>query len=268
MIVDVNTGLGHWPFARFLPDTAAKLARHLAREGVDLALVSAIDSALFPDPHLCNLELMEALAPFPSLVPLMTIDPSLGHWHDCLTRYRATDALNAVRILPNYHRYPLGAGFVDELARRLADDRPRGVLVIQMRVDDERNQYPLMQVPGVPVDEVTALARRIPHLPMLCLCAYRHEAIRLIRETENVSVDIAFVEHLDTLAGLLREAPAGRVLFGSHTPFLYTRATVMKLECSSIDDDAKQAVGSANAITLFAADKLDFRNSLEIAVNG
>lgn len=255
MLCDVNTSLGRWPFARFDQANAADLAAHLAAEGIGWALVSAIESVLFPDPHLPNADLAAAVAPHPSLVPLMTVDPTLGHWRRCLDGYRAAGCINAVRLVPNYHRYALDAPGVDDLAAALRT-ASHPVLVVQMRVDDERSQYPLMQVPGVPVDGVIDLARRHPDLPILCLCTYRAEAIRLGRETPNVFVDTAFIEYLDTLASLLAHVPPERVLFGSHTPFLYTRANVLKLREASVGAAALEAVGARNAARLFGLDHL------------
>jgi hypothetical protein len=250
MRIDVNTSLGHWPFMRFDQTCGADLARHLAEESIDRALVWSIDSVLFPEPHLCNLDLAEEISGHPSLIPLMTVDPSLSHWRNCLAHYRQMGPLNAVRIVPNYHRYPLDLPVVDELAETLIE-QPNPVLVVQLRVDDERGQYPLMMVPGVSVDDVVALAWRWPALPIVCLCPYRADALRLVRETDNVYVDISFVEFLDTLAHVTAEIPAGRLLFGSHTPFLYTRAAGMKLDCATIDRESLDAIAGGTAAALF-----------------
>jgi len=249
-LFDVNTALGRWPFATFEQDTAGELSDHLAAEGVDLALVSSIETALFPDPHIPNLELIDALESAPNLLPLVTLDPTLSHWRDCLDIYRDRVSLNAVRVLPNYHRYILDDPRLDELAVVLQEgDHP--VLVVQMRLEDERGQYPLMQVPGVPVAGIVALAQRHPSLSILCLCPYRPEAIELVRSTGNVFVDIAFVEFKDTLASLLAHIPADRILFGSHTPMLYTRAALMKMEHARADKAEIEAVSRTNALRLF-----------------
>lgn len=250
MLIDVNAALGHWPFMHFAQDTAGKLAQHLAAEGVGTALVSAIDAALYPDPHVCNLDLAEALTPYDNLLPLMTIDPTLSHWRECLAEYQQRSPLNAVRLQPNYHRYELAETCVDELVDALGESG-QPVLVIQMRLEDERNQYPLMQIPGVPVDAIIALAQRHADLRLVCLCPYRPEAIELLQSTDNVVVDTSFIEFMDTLASVLTRIPVDRLLFGSHTPFLYTRANVMKLECATISAADKHAIGSMNAATVF-----------------
>ena len=249
MLFDVNVSLGHWPFMRFEQNSAEKLSCHLEAEGVGRALVSAIDAALYPDPHVCNLELARAVEPHANLTPLMTVDPTLTHWRDCLDAYRRQGLLNAVRLLPNYHRYGLAAPCVNELAQAVSE--ASGVLVVQMRLEDERNQYPLMKVRGVPVWSVTSLAQRHPELTILCLCPYLPEAAELVRESKSVFVDTSFIELVDTLAEPLKRVPPSRVLFGSHTPFLYTRANIMKVQCASISDAEKESVAHENAERLF-----------------
>lgn len=250
MLIDVNCSLGWWPFQRFRQDTAGKLARHLASEGVSRALVSAVENVLYPDPHVYNRLLLKKLKPYPGLVPIMVLNPSLSHWQECLDAYDAAETGHAVKILPNYHRYSLDAPCVAALMEALAR-KPKRVLIVQMRVEDERNQYPPMKIPGVSVEEIIALANRFPKVRIVCLCSYRREAASLVKETENVYVDTAFLEFLNTLRFVTDKIPAGRLLFGSNTPILYTRSNIMKVRCAEIPRRDLRAISSANARRLF-----------------
>jgi predicted TIM-barrel fold metal-dependent hydrolase len=54
-----------------------------------------------------------------------------------------------------------------------------------------------------------------------------------------------------TIARILRDVPAEKILFGSHTPFLYTRATTMKTEYAEIDKKTLQMITEANARKIF-----------------
>lgn len=250
MLIDVNCSLGNWPFMRFAQDTPAKLAKHLAAEGVTTALVSALDNVLYPDFHTYNCILRKKLKPYPSLIPVMTLNPAMSHWRDSLAQYDAAETAHTVKIFPNYHRYSLTDPCVDQLMCALAK-RPKRTLIIQMRIEDERNQYPLMKIPGVPAGEIIQLANRYPRHNILCLCPYRAEAITLVRETKNVSVDISFCEFLNTLKTLLRDIPARRLFFGSNTPMLYTRAAGMKIKLAEIPKQAMRAITAQNARRLF-----------------
>lgn len=251
MLIDVNCSLGRWPFLSCRQRTPEQLASHLGACGIDRALVSSIEAVLDPDPHACNLELARALREQACLVPLMTVDPTLGHWHECLAQYRGLGLGHALRVVPNYHRYTLDTAGVDDLAQDLAAHG--AALVIQMRVEDERRQHPLMKVPGVDPTAVSALAMRHPGLRILCLCAYLGEVAALVERTPNVWVDIACVEFLNTVRKLLTKAPASRIVFGSHTPLLYTQANLMKLQHAEASAAEREMLAHQNAIDLIPA---------------
>ena len=247
MLIDVNCSLGFWPFLMEQQTSAAKLAKHLAAEGVTQALVSPLESVLCPDPHVPSLRLLGQLKKHPELIPVPVVDPSLTNWRECLGAYDEAGHSRAVKIIPNYHRYALDAGCVDELMAAMA----KRTLMIQMRVEDERQHYPLMKVPGVGVDHVVALANRCPRVPIVCLCPYLAEATRLVKETANVHVDLAFIEYTTTIKFALGRIPAKRLLFGSHTPLLYTRANVMKMQHADAPRRDVNAIAAGNAKRLF-----------------
>ncbi len=249
MIIDANVSLGHWPFRKFLPDSAAKLSKHLESEGVSSALVSAAEAGFCLDPDIYNKLLIRKLRPYSNLMPIMVINPSLSNWLKTLRRYVDSPEIKAVKILPNYHNYSLARKYVAELMNELTVGKIP--LLIQMRMEDERSHHPLLKVSGVDCKEVIKLAGRFPRIPILCLCPYFGEAALLVKETANIYVDISFVERLDTVASLLKEIPATRVLFGSHTPFLYTRSAIMKIKDASISRKDFNAIAFNNARRLF-----------------
>ena len=121
------------------------------------------------------------------------------------------------------------------------------LLIIQMRLGDERNQYPLLKVAGVDYKEIIKLANRFPEIPIICLCPYMREAILLVKETRNIYIDISFIETVNTVTALLKEIPATRILFGSHTPFLYTRSAIMKIKSAENSEKDLNAIMFNNA---------------------
>ena len=245
MIIDVNTSLGCWPFQRFDINSTKALAQRLHSAGITKALISSIDGILYPDPAACDAELLKVVKPTPMLIPVPTINPSLANWRKAME----TSGLKAVKIIPNYHNYPLADPLVEPFMRLLASKRIP--LMIQMRVDDERNQYPLMKIPGVACPAVIQLANTFREVPIVCLCAYLGEAVELVQKTENAHVDISFIETFQTLPALLRKIPADRILFGSHTPFLYTESAVMKLKAACLAVKPYKTIAYANARRLF-----------------
>jgi predicted TIM-barrel fold metal-dependent hydrolase len=248
MITDVNASLGHWPFQRFDVRTPHQLAAHLRKHGIGSAWVSAMDSVLHPDPEVHDVLLWNKLRPFRTLRFVKTVNPTLADWRESLDPWIKRRRVRIVKIFPNYHQYSLN----DRCARELADRLSNGgiPLLVQMRLEDERGHYPLMKVPGVACPEVVDLAARFPALPVVALCAYRAELPALAAGPRNLCIDLSFVESLDTVKTALTIIPARRLLFGSHTPFLYTRSAVMKLEYASLPKKHRHMIACANALRI------------------
>lgn len=249
-LTDVNVWLGHWPFQLFAVDTAGALARLLDAEGITRALVSAAEAAFLPDCAEANALLARRLKGSTGLIPVPVVNPAMGNWRDVLLRARDAGA-PAVKLLPGYHCYGLGDACSLELLEELARE-PLGPVMVQLRIEDERAHHPLCRIPGVDCGAVIEAARRFPSLVVVALCPYFAEAARLLAETENVCVDLSFVEHMRTVGSLLDGAPGGRrtegrVLFGSHTPFLYTRAATLKLDAPDVPASTREAIASGNA---------------------
>lgn len=244
-MIDINTALGHWPFMRFPQTTPAKLSRHLKKEGITQALVASIDAIFYPDPDVYNRLLAASLKSFPELLPVFTVNPVLANWEKIVESSR----IKAVKIYPGYHNYSLLSDQVYLLAGKLIENNMS--LMVQIRVEDERSHHPLCQIPPVPVADIVRFAEKYPSLPVICLCPYFAELIPLTSGNENVYVDISFVETMNTVNRVLKDVPAGKILFGSHTPFLYTRAAAMKTEYAEIDRKTYKMITETNAKKVF-----------------
>ena len=241
--IDCNVGFGRWPFARFAEDAPAKLDRLLADNGIEAALVSSIEAILYEEPEEWNRDLARRLRGYPRLLPVPVVNPRVRSAGSIV----AKPDLKAVKLIPNYHVYSLADDRTVELCGALAD---RGVpVLVQMRVEDERSHYELLKVPGVPVEDVIALARAVPNLAVVALGAYFAEAIPLAQA--GVYVDISFAETLDTLGQLCRKAPAERILFGSHAPWMYPRSAAAKLALATITEEQREAIRWKTASRLF-----------------
>ncbi len=247
-LIDVNASVGNWPFMNFPQRAPAGFSSAMEKEGIGISCVSATESILFPDPDIYDKKLFAKLKGSKSLIPVKTINPSLENWQESLETAVSEWGARIVKIYPNYHQYSLVNQQVVFMAAEL---EKRGIpLMIQMRVDDERNQYPLMKVPGVSWSEITILAANHPELQFIVLCSFKHEAVPMASHHKNIAVDISFIETGNTLRQITSEIPPEQVLFGSHTPFLYTKSAVMKVSCSDIEDRQKSLVSRENAIRI------------------
>ena len=250
MLIDVNVSFGNWPFQTFLQNSVAKLSKHLKSEGISLALVSSIETTLYPDPDVYNKSLLKKVKSYSNLIPVMVLNPALSDWKEKYEEYTDSQKFRVIKILPNYHNYLLSSKFVNDFMNELSKKK-NAVLIVQMRVEDERNQYPLLKVSGVDYKEIIKLANRFPGVSIICLCSCFREAVSLVKETKNIYIDISFIETLNivfkTNTALLKEIPAGRILFGSHTPFLYTRSAIMKVKSAEISEKDLNAIMFNNA---------------------
>lgn len=243
MILDTNTWVGHWPFQRLSPTTPAALARRLRAEGIDRAWTAAADAVLFPDPQQGNASWLPRVARVEGLVPVAVIDPTLPNWRRSLEACVRRWGARVVRIVPSYHRLDLADARLDDLVRAA-----EGLFAvsIQFRMEDERRHHPLMKVPPPPVDALLAFVRRHPQATFHVACAYLGEAVRLAA-AGNVVIEISSLEAMDTLRTAASRIPADRLCFGSHTPFYYTRAAVLKLRHADVDPATAAAVAAGPA---------------------
>ena len=244
-MIDTNVSFGPWPWMDFSSVAAQTLEAQLENEGIHEAWVSATESILFPDPDGPDDRLVAAFRSCPRMVPVKTINLAMGNWRESLDRALGPLGMRLVKIYPNYHQYSLVGPEAMALAALLAE---RGIpLLIALRVEDERNQYLLMKVASVPVQEIVTLAAIHPNLKVLALGAQVGEIATLTAGADNVFCDIAFAETGNVMDRLLALAPVGRIIFGSHSPFFYTRAAVRKLLGASLSEEAKRAIAFDNA---------------------
>lgn len=248
-LIDTNVHLGPWPFA-FLPSfTAAQLAAHLAAEGIDRAVVSPLAAALAPDPLPANRELFAAVRRTPALLPLPVVNPALAHWREQLDA-TAAGPLRAIKLLPPYHNYRLEAPrfapfFAAVAARRLK-------VVVETRLEDDRHRYHGLSVKSLTAKQLAPFLRRYSDLHPLVLGLGLPEIRELAKAGLTAfSFDTAFVEWIDSTATLAREFATDRVMFGSHTPFLVTRASLAKLATAKLPAPVRRAFSSRNAEKFF-----------------
>ncbi|MFC1479071.1 amidohydrolase family protein [Planctomycetota bacterium] len=247
MIIDTNMWLGQWPFHAKTDITPARLQELLRKEGIGKALVASRESVLIDDPENKNMDLLSQTKKLPDLLPVITVNPSLPNWKDKMPVY-IEEGIKAVKLFPNYHTYSLSEPFVRELMNICGNE---GILpILQMRLEDERSHHPSCIVPGVAADEIIASAHACPDVQLAVSCPYFDEAVSLVQETKNIHIDIAFTERLHTIPSLCKQIPAERILFGSHTPFLYTRAALMKAEDPDISNSDRKLITHKNITSL------------------
>jgi uncharacterized protein len=254
-LVDVNVSLSRWPTRQLPGDEPAALAAKLRANGVTEAWAGSFDGLLHKDVAAVNARLAEACRRETGVrfVPFGTVNPMLPDWEDDVRRCAEEHRMPGVRLHPNYQGYKLDHPAFARLLKLAAERK----LIVQLAVamEDERMMHPLLRVPPVDVGPLPALVRGTPGSRVVLLNALgtvKGDALLALRGAD-IYVEIAMLEGVAGLAGLLDKLPADRVLFGSHAPLFYPEAAALKLKESPLANAQLRAIRSVNARRLIPA---------------
>ena len=249
-IIDVNVHLSRWPTRRFPLDETASLVAKLRQQGVAEAWAGSFDGLFHKDLASVNARLAGECreAKGVRLVPFGSVNPLLPDWEDDLRRCADEHRMPGIRLHPNYHGYALDH---PEFARLLGLVAARRLVVsLALVMEDVRMMHPLLRVPPVDPAPLAALIERTPGLRLALLNVpgtLRGEALEKLLGAGEVYVDISMIEGVGGVANLLEGIPPGRVLFGSHAPFFYFEAALLKLKESTLTEPQVRAVREENA---------------------
>ena len=250
MTIDTNCFLGPWPFAEIPSRSGPQLAKYLRSAGIGRALVSHFGALFFPEPMASNNELLRAVRGMSALHPVPILNPALAVWPDHLEACAKAGVAGIVRIAPGYHNYRLGdprlKPFMAALAAR------GGRLIVQVRLEDERNGYFGLRLARVRARAVAHFLRSFPEHHVLCCGGYRNEIAEWSKQGSNFSADVSFAESLHTLESLRDLLPASRLLMGTATPLLSPHAQMAKLAEHRLSAGELELIGSRNARRLFS----------------
>ena len=249
-IIDVNVNLSRWPTRRFPLDETASLVAKLRAHGVAEAWAGSFDGLFHKDLAAVNARLAGECreAKGVRLVPFGSVNPLLPDWEDDLRRCAEEHRMPGIRLHPNYHGYALDH---PEFARLLGLAAERRLVVALAPVmEDARMMHPLLRVPPVDMAPLAALVERTPGLRLAILNApasLRGEALKTRLGAGEVYLDTSMVEGVAGVESLLEDIPPGRVLFGSHAPFFYFEAALLKFKESTLTEPQVRAVREENA---------------------
>jgi predicted TIM-barrel fold metal-dependent hydrolase len=256
-LIDTNVYLSHWAVRHSWAETPQLLVEKLQRHGVASAWVGSFEGALHTDIAGVNARLAEACARDGRAVlrAFGTVNPTFPDWEEDLRRCHEVHRMPGIRLFPNYHGYTLDdPRFVQllELGAR------RGLLVqIALSLEDERSQNPVLAVP--PVD-VAALGDRLKNIPaarvMLLNSGARvfagNNPLLGRLAAAGVRFEIATLETVAGIESLLQRVPGIRLSFGSHSPYFYLEAALLKLQESALTAEQLAAIIRGNATAALA----------------
>ncbi|NQV23880.1 MAG: amidohydrolase family protein [Rhodopirellula sp.] len=250
-IVDTNVSLFQWPFRRLPLDNVDLLVKKYRSLGIKQAWAGTFEGVLHRDVASANQRLTDACLKYAELIPIGSINPELPGWEEDLSRCREQHNMPGIRLHPNYHGYTLDDPRFLQLLK-LA--KAVGLFVqIAASIEDTRTQHPKLQMPDVDLAPLAEVVRHVPGVRVQIL-NYRPRGLVFdqLAKATNVFFDTARVNGTDGIPKLVKSLPAGRVLFGSHAPFLIPEAALIRVhESGQLDDSALRAVYANNADTAF-----------------
>ncbi|MFT4556827.1 MAG: amidohydrolase family protein [Planctomycetales bacterium] len=250
-IVDTNVSLFHWPFRRLPLDDTEALVKKYRSLGIAQAWAGSFEGVLHRDIAGVNRRLSEACLNWPELIPIGSVNPESPGWEEDLRHCCEKLSMPGVRLHPNYHGYTLDDPRFAQLLN-LATKAGRFVQ-IAATMEDNRTQHPKLVVQDVDLAPLVDVVKRIPGARVQLLnYKPRGPIFEQLAKTTNVMFDTARVDATDGIPKLVRSLLAGRVLFGTHAPFLIPEAALIRVhESGKLDDKALRAVYANNADSAF-----------------
>jgi predicted TIM-barrel fold metal-dependent hydrolase len=256
-LIDTNVYVSPWVVRDSAPGTPAQVVEKLIRHGVTSAWAGSFEGALHTDIAGVNARLAEACARDGAgvLRPFGTINPAFPDWEEDLRRCHEVHRMAGVRLFPSYHGYALQ----DPRFARLLDLAARRRLLVQIvfSIEDERSQNPVVSAGPAQVDPLAEVLEKIPSARVMLL----NTGARVLGPTNRVlgrlvtagvAFEIALLEGVAGIESLLQRVPALRLSFGSHAPYFYFEAALLKLQESALSREQLGAVMHGNAASLIA----------------
>jgi predicted TIM-barrel fold metal-dependent hydrolase len=228
--IDANVSLFHWPFRRLPLDEPGALAARLAALGIGEAWAGSFEGLLHRDLDGVNTRLAAAcreVRPL-RLRPFGSVNPLLPDWPEELRRCAQVHGMPGLRLHPNHHGYGLEHPGFERLLQVAGD---AGLLVqVAVSTEDTRTQPPQTQVADVDLTPLPVLLTRHPRTRVMLLNHRPGSVTAELARLPNLWFEIARTEATDGVARLVQLAGNGRVLFGSHAPFLIPEAALIRVE--------------------------------------
>ncbi len=247
-VIDTNVSLFRWPFRRLPLDETGELVAKLRSHSIEQAWAGSFEGLLHRDIAGVNSRLVEACRAHGDdlLFPFGSVNPVLPDWEEDLRRCHEEHRMLGVRLHPNYHGYTLDDPRFERLMRLAAERR----LTVQLAaaMEDTRTQHPLLQVADVDLTPLPEMLKRVPEARVVVL---NHKVtgaeVMQLLNTPGAYFDMSRVNATDGVARVMRTVPKGRVVFGTHAPFLIYESAMIKVYESNLTDDEDSSILYENA---------------------
>jgi predicted TIM-barrel fold metal-dependent hydrolase len=252
MIIDFNSYLGQWPFRRLCARTAREALRQMDRNGVDVAVVSSLNSVLYNDPHEGNLELAGEVERYGGrFIPTAVLNPKYPGWEqdmeECI-KY----GFRGIRLYPQYHNYVLTYEECLKLVRKASEKNL--VVSIPVRLRDGRGRHWMDIARDVELKEFEQLAEKSRGAKIVVLEAKGVVDSPLVKHS-NVYFEISRMNAVfGEIDRLIELAGDSRVVFGSGFPLKYLSSAILKARLVQKPKETMEKILWRNACSLLGLD--------------
>lgn len=264
MIIDVNTFLGHYPFRRVRFTSAPDMIARMDAHGISAALVSSTHAVFYRDAQRGNEELLEAIRPFSKrLFPVGTVNPAYVGWERDLKWLVDEGRVRAIALMPDHHGYRLsdlkGTAALKEIAAR-------GIpVVLVQRLEDRRQRHHWDVAEDLTQDELLTVATAHPTLRFVLInwVALKPERLLAAGLRGRCLIDIARLGVVGSkdVPALIETLGPESIAFGSHMPFDYPTASLVKLsDLGALRPDDYERIAWQNADAFLRLDLISDGN--------
>ncbi len=260
MIVDVNAYLGYFAFRRLRHNTAASLLKLMDAKQIDQAYVSSASAITYRNAQSGNEELAaQTQRHRDRLIPFAVLNPAYAGWQDDLKACHESLGMRGLRLYPRWHNYRLQDRSCLDLVNAATE---RGLVVsLPIHVEDKRQRSWLVDVPDVPLAEITALVKACPKARFVLLNGIGYVNTPLGRKESGLPANYVLeISRLSALLGneigeLITQLGAERLVFGTGMPFSYPDPALLKLEVLSASREDKEKIRWQNAVKWLRGNK-------------
>jgi len=256
MLFDINTAIGHWPFRKLPDNDASALRQLLESHKITMAAVANINGIFYKNTQDANLELAVELAPHRDFfIGVATLNPVYAAWERDLEYCVRTLGFKGIRLLPQYHNYPVFSPEAINIATAAAQ---LGIPVLIPQIIVDKRQKHWMDVETfVDVNELGRLCRKVPQARFI-LTEYRIQGSLTDEDGKplypNLYIEISRLRsaYMQDLAKLAETLGSDHLLFGSGAPFKEVSPAILKMQCADLSVQEKAQINGLNAHSLFS----------------
>ena len=240
--IDINACFGHWQYWDLHHKTPDQLVASMDSNGIDQAAVMSLRGLLL-DWRAGNEETLAAAQQHSGrLIPVATVSPFQSGNGETLRELVAA-GMRAVRLYPAFHNYPTESEFVDDICLTAAECQIPVIMPTRPMMNWRFN--------ALPIDSVGSVAVRHPNTTIVLsgpnyLVEFQ-ASVSLMKRCRNVFFDITCLQGFNSVARLVQEVGAERVLLGTGAALNYPACNVAKLDNADVTEAERNAIASENA---------------------